>query len=213
MSTRREDSSPWNSGDYITNIDAKIGEVHCTSGFGVHQNTGQTWLLTAGHCSHVGDTYTGYFTSDVFGDSCAEDWDKDITVICTPGYHRMFDGDPYTGNYKVVHGWGYHVVNELLCQSGSTSGVVCGLKTQSGDFANRGCDSDGDCFVMHGLIQAIQIDGQTAGQHGDSGGPVFSLMGDGVRAKGVLSAGEGSSLLFQDWADLIRIWGFYPVTQ
>ncbi|GAA3191300.1 hypothetical protein ACFO1B_40830 [Dactylosporangium siamense] len=43
--------------------------------------------------------------------------------------------------------------------------------------------------------------------------PVFSLDGDGVRAKGILSGGNDSTLmLFQDWADVIRLYNAYPRT-
>ena len=129
----------------------------------------------------------------------------------------MFDGGPLTSNYKNVFGWGYHAKGELLCQSGMKSGVVCNLKTGSNlpDF-NVECwapDSDGDCdYHLKGLIRAIQMDGHDAARPGDSGGPVFSLMGSGVRAKGIVSGGAGSELLFQDWADVIQQFNAYPVT-
>jgi streptogrisin D len=191
--TRRDDTSPWNSGDY--------------PGFGVYVPAwDQTYVLTAAHCAtwHAGNGDNAYDGAGEFigRASIVEDWDKDLILIEARGWRLMFDGGPTTRFKKTVHSWGYHVVNELLCQSGARSGTVCGLKTESNNYANWTCDSDGDCFYVHGLIGATQVDGRTAGQHGDSGGPIFSLDGDGVRAKGVLSAGDGAQLLFQDMADV-----------
>jgi hypothetical protein len=46
---RYADSAPWNGGDQI--VTPSNGETTCTSGFGMQdESTGQTYLLTAGHC-------------------------------------------------------------------------------------------------------------------------------------------------------------------
>lgn len=55
----------------------------------------------------------------------------------------------------------------------------------------------------------------TAALGGDSGGPVFTLVGTtGVRAKGIVSGASsgGSTLIWQDWADVISSFNAYPVT-
>lgn len=46
----------------------------------------------------------------------------------------------------------------------------------------------------------------------DSGAPVFTLQGSGVIAKGSLSLISGANIYYQDWADVIRLYGGYPVT-
>lgn len=205
--TRTNDGSPWNSGTYMSLPDAGIGPSKCTSGFGVHVPAhNATYVMTAAHCLtwHAGggdNAYDG--AGELIGRAAStEDWDKDLIRISARGWYWMWDGGPSSSFKKTVHSWGYRVINELLCQSGATSGVICGLKTDSVYYTNFACDSDGDCFNVHGLAGATQIDGQTAGRGGDSGGPVFSLHGDGVRAKGVLSAGSGSHVLFQDMDDI-----------
>lgn len=204
---RTDDTSPWNSGDYLYLPDAGIGPSKCTSGFGVNvPSRGATYVLTAAHCMtwHAGggdNAYDG--AGELIGRaSFVEDWDRDLILIEARGWYFMFDGGPASSYKKTVHSWGYPVVNELLCQSGATSGVVCGLKTESGDYSNYGQDSDGDWFTIHGLTSAVQIDGQTAARHGDSGAPVFSLDGNGVRAKGSLTSGSGSHMRFQDMGDI-----------
>ncbi|MEU4625376.1 hypothetical protein AB0G04_36070 [Actinoplanes sp. NPDC023801] len=212
--SRLDDSPAWNGGIRLVNRDSPKGWYECTSGFGTRQGNNY-YLVTAAHCGHSsGDRYYDA-AGEFIGTSCGEQSTLDIQVICAPGFYRMFDGPPGTTNYKNVLGWGYHVVNELLCHSGATSGVICGLKTIGGDYQVWGEDSDGDQFYVKGLIKTTQIDGQTGARKGDSGGPVFSLMGTGVRAKGTISAGGAGSdtMLFQDWADYLRQWSdMYPRT-
>jgi streptogrisin D len=102
----------------------------------------------------------------------------------------------------------------LLCQSGATSGTVCNMQTQSGTYSSYGCDSDGDCYYMHGMAKAVKLDGGVIGQGGDSGAPVFSLNGSGVTAKGVLSGRQTTNyavMLYQDMDDTTaNLW--YPRT-
>ena len=76
-----------------------------------------------------------------------------------------------------------------------------------------GCDSDGDCFTMNNMAKAINVNGLTAGVKGDSGGPVFSLDRDGVRAKGTMSAiGGATELYYQDMDDIVSSLGATPRT-
>ncbi|NJC71998.1 trypsin-like peptidase domain-containing protein [Planosporangium thailandense] len=204
---RRDDTSPWNSGDYMYDVLVSQGKANqCTTGFGVSNASGTTYILTAAHCitwhAGGGDDVYDYSREYMGRASINEDWDKDLILVQARGFQWMFDGSPTTSFHKTVHSWGYWANGELLCQSGSTSGTVCGLKTENVNYSNSQCDSDGDCYTIHGLIGATQVDGRTAGLPGDSGGPVFSLDGDGVRAKGVVSAGSGTHLLFQDMADV-----------
>ena len=63
------------------------------------------------------------------------------------------------------------------------------------------------------MIQAWKRDGGVAGRPGDSGGPVFSLNGDRVVAKGTITGGDlGSMLLFQDFGTAYSVWGVTPLT-
>ena len=39
---------------------------------------------------------------------------------------------------------------------------------------------------------------------------IIRLDGSGVKAKGTVSAGGGVNMYFQDWADVIRLFGCYP---
>ncbi|WP_091083794.1 hypothetical protein [Micromonospora nigra] len=210
--SRLDDTSAWNGGTRTLNPDADVANPYylCTTGFGVTKGS-TTYVLTADHCATAPDQIFDN-RLELMGGVHAGDWDKDLLLINARGFYKIFDGSPTTSTTKNVMGWGYHASGEYLCHSGATTGTRCNLRTVGGDYALYGCDSDGDCFNRHGLIKTTQVDGLTAAAGGDSGGPVFSLMTGGVRAKGILIGGGGSTMYFQDWADVIRLWGAYPRT-
>lgn len=219
MSSRTDDSAPWNGGDRFESWRGLDHRGTCTTGFGVHSGNGHSWVLTAGHCASIGDVaYQGNYNSPAFyemGPVNSDDWRSDLLLIDTKGWHVIFDGGPVSTYKKNVYSWGYWAANEQVCQSGMTSGVICGIKeVRSADFivSCNTPDSDGDCgYTQYGLIDCAQVNGQTAVRPGDSGGPVFTLDGDGVRAKGITSGSSGGSTFhFQDWADVIRLFGAYP---
>jgi streptogrisin D len=212
MSSREDDFSPWNGGgQYETWRGLDQRSSWCSTAFGVTKG-GQSYVLTADHCMSAPDiAYNGHFDGCCFqeiGPVYQSNWDKDILLINARGSALMFDGGVNSNWTKTVHSWGYRVTNELLCTSGSRSGVICGDKTASGEFTTYGCDSDGDCFNMHDMARADNINGACVGIGGDSGGPVFSLDGNGVRAKGVIS-GKGTSnctiLYYQDMDEVIAL--------
>jgi hypothetical protein len=78
----------------------------------------------------------------------------------------------------------------------------------SNNFTFWFCDTDayGSTECYSDLILANQHDGLTASRPGDSGGPVFGLVGTGqVTAKGTITGVSGTSgLIFQDFATAWR---------
>jgi hypothetical protein len=214
--SRFDDHSPWNAGDFMNN---RSNGWHCSSGFGVWAPGYQEYfVLTAAHCGSNAETFED-FQLEAIGWVLIDDWDRDVAALRAPGWYWMWDGTSTSTVHKTVHSWDYPVTNELLCQSGY-HGVVCNLKTQSGrTWTVTGCDSDNDCYTMHNFSKAVQLDGVDAAVGGDSGGPVFSLDGNGVRAKGLVSAtranvvnGPGVNLLFQDMNDIVDRNLLYPRT-
>ncbi|MFE7872012.1 hypothetical protein [Micromonospora humida] len=218
LSSRLDDNSPWNGGGRWESWRGLDHRMNCTTGFGVHSG-GRSYVLSAGHCATPpDDAYQGKYGAafDEMGPVYDDDWRSDLLLINAPGWYLIFDGSATTSTTKAVRSWGYWAANELVCQSGMTSGTVCGIKQQSSTDIRVSCntpDSDGDCdYTIYGLIKSTQTSGSTAARGGDSGGPVFTLDGTGVRAKGIVSGGGGTTLYFQDWADVIRVYGAYPNT-
>ncbi|MFF5071459.1 S1 family peptidase [Micromonospora olivasterospora] len=218
LASRLNDTSPWNGGGRWESWRGLDHRMSCTTGFGVHAG-GRSYVLSAGHCATPPDdayqgTYGGTFKE--MGPVYDDDWRSDLLLINAPGWYLIFDGSATTSTTKAVRSWGYWAANELVCQSGMKSGTVCGIKQQSSTDLRVSCnapDSDGDCdYTIYGLIKSTQVNGSTPAQGGDSGGPVFTLDGTGVRAKGIVSGGGGTTMYFQDWADVIRVYGAYPNT-
>ncbi len=208
-SSRTSDSSPWNGGGRWTNT---TKGVNCTTGFGVH-SYGHSYVLTAAHCASAGDVVKEHGV--LMGPVHYDGWSYDLLLIDAPGWHVTFDGSPTTSNTKNVNSWGYWAANELVCQSGATSGTVCGIKqVRSLDITWSHPDSDGDWgYAVYGVIESVKTDGTAAGQGGDSGGPVFTLDGAGVRAKGILCSGSSPNYMyFQDWATVLSQTAAYPNT-
>jgi hypothetical protein len=54
LASRHDDWSPWAGGATIWN---QTGGWICTSGFGVRNDAGDKFVLTAGHCGEIGDTF------------------------------------------------------------------------------------------------------------------------------------------------------------
>ncbi len=212
----------WNGGDaWFTYHGSNPNSVAgCTTGFGVHSGN-HSFVLTAAHCASVGDVVKSGTPGVVMGPVYSDLWQYDILLINAPGWHVIWDGPSWTTTRKNVNSWGYWAANELVCQSGMRSGTVCGIQ----ELRNTPCtywpkdhpDSDGDSgYCVHDLIECVHLDGTPASVGGDSGGPVFTLDGSGVRAKGITSAGNGdqggSSFYFQDWWEISAYLNVYPNT-
>jgi streptogrisin D len=215
--SRLDDESAWNSGTFI----ARNGTYLCSTGFGVNvlSQPGLHHILTAAHCGSAGDYFID-FTGELVGSMGLDDWDRDVGTIQANGWYWMWDGPSTTTFHKTVHSWWYPADGELVCQSGY-HGTVCNMQTQSGaTYAVTGCDSDGDCYTMHAFKKVVKLDAGDVAVRGDSGGPVFTLDGDGVRAKGLVTARTKSSasapyydiMYYQDMVDIRDRNGLEPRT-
>ncbi|MFC4534338.1 S1 family peptidase [Sphaerisporangium dianthi] len=202
---RYNDYAPYYGGGAMYNDD---NGGRCTAGWAVTDGGGQSYLLTAGHCGRTGG---GWHTGPGLwiGTGAQENPGHDILLVTASSAGRIWDGDS-TGTFtKGVVGWDWVYANEWVCQSGSTSGAVCGIQNTS-NFAYGGWYRDGydNTEFWSDLIVARRTDGGLPSQAGDSGGPVFSLSGDSnVMAKGTVTAHDGSTLYYQDFATAWRDFG------
>src|SRR5262249_5113075 len=143
--SRCNDWPPYSGGDVIlSSYDA------CSGGFGVHDSSGGTYLLTAAHCADDRSGYVngmafyngqdsgnrqfiGYITTDLPGH-------HDLAVIPTNAGNQYYDGPGIgigpgilngdTYNTKIVAGEQATSVGDVLCESGAIGGVRCGFTVQ-----------------------------------------------------------------------------------
>ena len=200
-SGRLNDTTPYWGGARMTNA---FNGAQCSSGFSVTDGW-TNYILTAGHCGHPGGGwYNGDWTRWV-GTANREHVGYDLLMIPAWVGPRMYDGGVGSGEFsKAVAGYDHTYAGEWLCVSGSVSGAVCGLYTDSRYFNYSYCDTDayGNWECFSDLLIAFQRDNIVAVRPGDSGGPVFGLRGNyEVIAKGIISgrANGGTAVIFQDF--------------
>jgi hypothetical protein len=165
----------------------------CSTGFGVHSTVdSRVYMLTAGHCGTIGQSFTNGTGSETLGKMTHNSAKHDDAMIETNSGNAYYDGPGInqgdTSNFKVVAGQAPSAVGEWLCESGAMGGVKCGLQVAclnqqigsnvnvafaspiSGNRCNPGATSDSAFPVA-----------------GDSGGPVFSAAANNkVTAKGIV---------------------------
>jgi streptogrisin D len=213
--SRLNDARPWKGGARIKN--PRSGGHQCTSGFGVRNSAGSEFLLTAGHCGAVGDTFTN-FRGDTIGRVTREHVDHDIMLIGTDAQGSIWDGKVGTGEFlKSVAGWDWAFHGEFLCTSGSFSGVICDHVVDIYWLAGFICgyEAYGRWECWDDLMLTNQRQGLLATRDGDSGGPVFSLSGSRVIAKGTI-VGRGildRQMVFQDFGTAWRDFSVTPLVR
>ncbi|MEU1734970.1 hypothetical protein [Streptosporangium sp. NPDC020145] len=216
VAVRCDDSPDWYGGVAIHN-DKFSGpscggngswQYNCTGGFGVTLQS-QRYLLTAGHCGAIGDTFLSG-AGNVIGRATHEHTAHDLLLVRADTGGRIWDGTPGVNDFtKGVAGWGWTAGGQSLCFSGTTSGAKCGYTVDGTIVSGCGTDLYGNHECYNDLISAWK-DG-TAGRPGDSGGPVFSLAGDRVQAMGTTTAyatnNQGREwIVFQDFGTATRDW-------
>ncbi|GLY15856.1 hypothetical protein Kisp01_28710 [Kineosporia sp. NBRC 101677] len=183
---RVDDYAPYYGGGRITNP----GGGGCSTGFAVQRNNVQ-YLLTAGHCGWPGGTFLNGNSSRTVGTGDSEHVAHDIMLIRAGSSGRIFDGGGLKlyedrGQFtKAVSGWNDAFPNEWVCQSGMTSGAQCNIQN-SNDFSysySFAGETYTDLVLAHSR-------GGIGSRPGDSGGPVFTLDGAKVTAKGTISGGS-----------------------
>ncbi|MDQ4102228.1 MAG: S1 family peptidase [Actinomycetota bacterium] len=175
----------------------------CSVGFNAISG-GIRYIITAGHCTKQGGTWTGpdgrpigpaaesSFPGDDFG----------LVEVTSSAWEQTDDVGTGSGNLTVT-GDSPAPVGSKVCMSGSTSGFHCGQVKAVGETVNYG---NGD--VVRGLTRT-----SVCAEPGDSGGPFLT----GTEAQGMLSGGTGGCLLggqsyFQPVQEVLTTYGLTLIT-
>jgi hypothetical protein len=185
---RFNDFAPWYGGDRI--VSSTVG---CSTGFYAIYNNAPA-MLTASHCGGVGTTFyngprtTGTYTT--MGNSVYSNTGTDVGAIGVSSASSYVNvGSAPAPTQLYVPTWGSPVVGQYLCQSGSYTGEVCGLRVV--DTGQSVCLSTFLfwCTSWQGpLADVINSagSGNYAAGHGDSGGPVYLRTGSTGVAEGLV---------------------------
>lgn len=193
-SGRQNDSSPFYSGG------RDHAYLSCTTGFAMHRGSytdgSHQYLLTAGHCSNFQDNHhVTSATGLAIGVTSAvvtlhnAGYDAGLINVAAHGAgNYMWDGAwNSTNTKKQVKGASGTSQNESLCQSGSYSGTICSILVYDYD------DVVSAGKTIHVWTAFKQnLSGAAAGP-GDSGAPVFDIVGCGttcVNAHGLVQGGD-----------------------
>src|SRR6476646_57028 len=188
---RFNDYAPWYGGDRIS-----TSTLSCTTGFAAVYN-GLPAMLTASHCGGVGTGFWNGPTSsngwNFMGNVTYSNSNTDVASIQVSSYSNYINvgSNPQAPTQLLINGWQSPVVGQYLCQSGSFTGEVCGLRVV--DTNQYVCQSWvlWFCTSYQGpiadVINYLGPSYYSAG-HGDSGGPVYLRMGSYGIAEGLVHA-------------------------
>jgi hypothetical protein len=188
---RFNDYAPWFGGDRISS-----SSLSCTTGFAATYN-GLPAMLTAAHCGGVGTSFWNGPTSsngwNFMGNVTYSNSGTDVASLQVSSYSNSINvgSNPQSPTQLYISSWASPVVGQYLCQSGSFTGEVCGLRVV--DTGQYVCQSWflWWCTSWQGpiadVINYLGPSYYSAG-HGDSGGPVFLRMGSYGIAEGLVHA-------------------------
>jgi hypothetical protein len=166
----REDDSPYYYGGARTN--------NCTAGFSVNWN-GNSRMLYAGHCGSNG-TVVRDGGGQTMGNMINDNDSRDTAMIDARSLGRMWDGGNLSTFSKAVQGATFSNIGNWLCNSGSRSGVICGIQVKLNNVTRDN---------RYPMVVAERTNHLQAGGPGDSGGPLFELPAPDngkVIAKGIM---------------------------
>lgn len=159
-------------GEAITNSGGR-----CSVGFSATDGA-SGFVVTAGHCTEGGGTWTAEDGTTIGAVSSSSFPDNDYGVIENTGGSALTGTvSDYAGGTIAITGSTEVGVGASVCRSGSTTGYQCGEVEALDQTVNYG---DGD--VVNGLTQTT-----ACAEPGDSGGSFIS----GDQAQGMTSGGSG----------------------
>ena len=152
------------------------GGSRCSAGFNTRSGSGRNYVLTAGHCTNLGGTWTTS-SGQTIGPVAASSFpgnDFGAIRISSPAALDPRGGVLYNGAFRDITGAGRVPVGSSACKTGSTTGTTCGT-VQAYNVTVRYAEG-----TVSGLTRT-----NICTQPGDSGGAMFA----GSLAQGITSGG------------------------
>jgi streptogrisin C len=196
-----------------------VAQARCSVGFlAIRKSDNVKLMLTAGHCSLVGNQYRRDADKRQIGTLLGYNFgtrgDYSIVSVWHPSLWHPYGGyvNKYTSPFSKIKVTGStaKAIGSYVCKSGSTSGWTCGYITQKNVTVR--VEAEGKIYTVGGLT-----DSSICSMPGDSGGSVIA----GGQAQGMVSAGpangptchgtkspSGSETLFQPIKTVLSRFGF-----
>jgi streptogrisin D len=152
------------------------GGSRCSAGFNTRSGSGRDYVLTAGHCTNLGGTWTTS-SGQTIGPVAASSFpgnDYGAIRISDPAALDPRGGVLSDGAFRDITGAGRVAVGAQACKTGSTTGTTCGT-VQAYNVTVRYAEG-----TVFGLTRT-----DICTQPGDSGGAMFA----GSLAQGITSGG------------------------
>lgn len=161
------------------------GGSRCSAGFNARNSSGTRYVVTAGHCTNIGSTWSG--VGGALGTRAGSSFPSNdygiIRVTSSAALSTPFVDRYSAGSDVRVTGVRTAAVGQAVCRSGSTTGWRCGSVTATNQTV---------CYVQGCVLQMIRTN--VCAEPGDSGGSLVSNPGAGtsVLAMGLTSGGSGN---------------------
>ena len=180
------------------------GGSRCSAGFNTRSGSGNRYVLTAGHCTNLGGTWTTS-SGQTIGPVAASSFpgnDYGAIRISNPTALDPRGGVLYFGAFRDITGASRVPVGSSACKTGSTTGTTCGTVQAYNVTVNY---AEG---IVFGLTRT-----NICTQPGDSGGAMFA----GSQAQGVTSGGSGNctvggTTFFQPVNEILSVYGLSLTT-
>jgi hypothetical protein len=166
----------------------------CTTAFKVARQQ-KLYLITAAHCADNNQILKNGDESEVIGHGEADNTGRDILLIRAVGNlsNHVYVGNANTANFARVTSSSASAVGQLVCTSGSFTGLNCSIQVAA---VNQFVNFTG-IGVIGPLVTASHTSGGVAVGRGDSGGPVITradTVGN-TTAKGTITGLANASIV------------------
>src|SRR4029450_11256420 len=172
----------------------------CSAGFNTRSGSGRNYVLTAGHCTNLGGTWTTS-SGQTIGPVAASSFpgnDFGAIRISNPAALDPRGGVLHNGAFRDITGASRVAVGTTACKTGSTTGTTCG-QVLAYNVTVRYAEG-----TVYGLTRT-----NICTQPGDSGGAMYySDLAQGITSGGTIGGcGGGFQSFFQPAAEALRVYG------